>query len=245
MNRRLAIARTVLSAVVLAGVVLTGCSGGSGSSSGSSSSSSSGSSGPTKTPPAGDIVKKAHEALSAARGVHVAGRQTSAQGAFELDMVYGQDRSAGSFSSGGFDFQLRQIAGEIYVKAPDQFWKSALASNPLAVPKVAGKWVRGPATNKYLKAFAEITDIKQFSQSLFSDTAGVKKGATSSIDGAEVIALEDKTGTLFVSSSDARPIQLVGSGKDEGSKITFTDYGKTPTVTRPRADESADATTVG
>ena len=188
-----------------------------------------------------DLLARSLAALCFAPGVRISGANGSEKSPFSLDMTYSSAGSTGTFTAGGYELQLREIAQVIYVKGPDQFWKQQLAANPLALPKIKGKWVAGPPDNKITRDLAGVTELHAFAGSLFGGTGGVTKGATSTIDGIEVIALEDKDGTLFVGTADGRPVLLTGKGDDAGSRIAITGYGTAPVLEVPPAEDTVPA----
>ena len=189
-----------------------------------------------------EIVASARAALSSAGDVRIVGQNDGAD-PFKIDMNYATNGSNGTFTTGGFDLQLRQVGDVVYLRGPDQFWKQQLTASPVALPKIAGKWVSGPADNAFVRQAAQITDIKLFATNLFAGTSDTKKGATTAIDGVPAIALDDPTGTLFVSAADARPLRLVGTGTASGRRIDFS-YGAVAPVGPPPAADTVDARTL-
>jgi hypothetical protein len=244
-NRLISISKTASAVAVaaVAAVAVSACgssSGGSSSSSGSSSSTSSSSSAAAASngvtaKSADQILSTAITAAEAAKSVHVAGAIKSGGSSVGLDLSIVQGTGAsGTISEGSASFKLVDVGGSFYIQ-PDPAFLLKFAHTQAAAALFKGKWLKASATDASFASFGELTSIKTLMGSLTQAHGTLTKGATSTLAGQPVIALQSsKGGTMYVATTgQPYPLQVSKNSGGQSGKVTFSEYNQPFTITAP------------
>jgi hypothetical protein len=218
------IRHSIASIAVAAGllsVALSGCG-----------SSSSGNGVQSKSPEA--IVSAATQALKGVRSVHVYGSTTTSGKPIKLNLLLVSGKGGrGEITQNGLSFQVISTAGQVYINGSDGFWRHF--GGEAAVQLFHGKWLKAPATGE-LASVADLTNLQQLFGKLLSSHGTLKKGASTTVNGQKVIALEDATqgGTLYVATTgSAYPIEVTKTTGSEGGTLNFDRYNESVSLSAP------------
>jgi hypothetical protein len=250
--------RASLLALTLAVGLIAGCSGSGGSPSGTSaatsgaSAASSGSSRPvgpgtqasqsaavgpiTADSDVPSIVAASEAALRASSAFAFVAKATqngqTSETSLRVDSTGG---CVGSVTTSGGVISLRIKAGQVYIKAPDNFWSSQLSLAAAAVAQVSGKWVQAPVSDGSFSSFATASTVSGISDQLFSgvSTNALTKTAVTQIAGKRAIGLNDASGSVLYVALDGAPLPLAVVPDPTAPQTT----GATGGVTLSKFDE--------
>jgi hypothetical protein len=216
-------------ALVLAIVVLAGCS----------STSSSGNGVASKTP--AEILDASKSAATGAATVHVAGSILSEGKPISLDMELvgsngvGDNGGRGRLTLGGLGIKLIAIDKAVYVKGSDAFYTHFAGAK--AARLLHGKWLRGSAKHGPLASFAALANLEDVIDSTLQDHGQLSSAGTTTINGQKAVGVSDAAthGTLYVATSGAPyPLEIVKSGSAAGAgKLVFDRWNKAITLLPP------------
>jgi hypothetical protein len=178
---------------------------------------------------ADEILTKATAALEEAKSFKVSGKGAMEGQTVEIDLTFAGDDLEGSITMDGMAIDAVLVGDAAYMKAEEDFWKLFLPAEvqPLALPLIAGKYVKLPASQLPLPKAGD----------LLKPEGSVTKGAVTTVAGKPAIELTSEGGKLNVSLiGKPYPISLVG---DEGT-IEFTDFDAAVTIEAPPAAEVFD-----
>lgn len=190
------------------------------------------------------LFAKAKQTLGT-KDVHIKGTATESSEKVALDMSYvGQD-ATGSMTVNGGKLTLLTVGGSTYFKADQAFWKAAdptEASKILAI--VGDRWIKIDPTDSSFGEMASMATRDFLTQDLLAPEGKITKGEPKTIEGVDCLALVDTNtangGTLYVDSSDAKPIQVVPSaGAKSGGELNF-DYSAGTIPAAPAASDVLD-----
>ena len=219
-------------AVSLAAGVISGC-GSSSSSSSSPGASGAADNGVAAKPPEA-IVAAASSATTGARAVHIAGSVVSGGTPITLDMHLASGSGGrGQLSENGLSFQLINIGKTVYINASPAFWKHF--GGTAAAQLLQGKWLKAPATDPSFGSLTSLTDFHQFFRGALSSHGKLTKGATTTLNGHKVVALNDTSqgGTLYVATTGpAYPVEIAKAGAG-GGKVVFDSWNEPVSLTPP------------
>jgi hypothetical protein len=208
---------------VLALVGIAGC--------GSSSSSSSG----LASKSAAQIVTAAQTAADSARTVHVTGSIVNAGAPIDLDMeLVNGTGGRGRLSENGLSFELVELGGYVYIKGSQAFYSHVAGT--AAAQLLDGKWLKAPANSGTFSSLTSLTNLRKLLDSTLTSHGTLTKGATSTVEGQQAIAIKDSTrgGTLYVATSGTPyPLQIAKSGSG-GGKIAFNRWNAPVKLKAPR-----------
>ena len=244
--------RITVAAIAAASVILAGCSStksGTGSSGApNSASASSSAAGNIASLSADEIASQATAALREATSFRVAGTIVAGTDRTDVNLGLSDTGSAGTVIVSGADIQVIVIGTVGYFKASDAAWRKLLAGMPnleTVVELLRGKWIKGSSSDQRFSGFFSITK-KALVDDLASDTGPFTKTATTTIAGQDAVGITATDSTLYVSTKDARPIEVEpASGSTSAGKITFSDYNAVPDPTPPPADQTIDSSKIG
>jgi hypothetical protein len=180
-----------------------------------------------------EIVNASSNAVNGVKSVHVSGTVTS-QGqpiTLDLGLVAGKG-GGGQMSQNGLSFKIIDLGGEVYLNGSDAFWRHV--GGNAAAQLFHGKWLRAPATGQFA-SLASLTDLHTLFSKLLSNHGTLAKGATSTIAGQKVVAVNDTTkgGTLYVATTGKPyPIEISKAGSN-GGRILFDRYNASVSLTAP------------
>lgn len=208
-------------AAVLAAAALSACGGSSGNGVASKS--------------ASDIVKAASNATTHAKSVHVAGSITTSGVPLNLDLsLVSGHGGRGQVSKGGLAFRVLDVGQTVYLYGTPSFWQRY--ANAAAAAKIAGRWVKAPASGP-LASLASLTDMQRLMSSLLGGHGKpLTKGPTSTLNGQQVVEVSDKTGSgisYYVATSG--PPYLVEIKRQGTStwKMVFDRYNQAVSLSPP------------
>jgi hypothetical protein len=200
--------------------------------SGCGSSSSSGNGIASQTPT--QILASAQAAAYAASSAHVSGSLSSggAKITLDLDLLAGRG-GRGQIAENGLSFELIETGGYVYIKGSPAFYThiAGAATAQLFV----GKWLKAPATSGNFASLASLTDLHSLIETTLAGHGTLGKGATTTVDGHEVVALTDtaKGGTLYVSTTGKPyPVRVIKQGST-GGQIVFGGWNEPVSLAAP------------
>ncbi len=249
MRKPLSVAAAIAAATVIAacssstkGTPVNGSSGpGSGSSSGSSSTASSGSS----TSPA-QLKASVEQAMKAATSFHMVGNAKDDSGKpIQFDIHFGQHQAAGSIVQEGLKIELINPGGQsVYFKAPDSLWQQQ--GGAAAVALFHGKWVKVPANDQRFTELTKSFDKDAFVSQMMSGSDGsdsdIQQVGPATVNGTATTkyrSTSDNT-ELYVAANGAPVIIKIVDPSSDGGSLTFSDYGKTYSITPPPDSQTVD-----
>jgi hypothetical protein len=206
---------------LLLALALAACGGSSSSSNGVES----------KSPD--QIVAAVSNAVSGVNSVHVAGHVTQGGSATTLNLnLLNRKGGRGSMSQNGLSFQIVAVGQQVYINASPAFWRRF--GGNAAAQLFNGKWLKAPASGQFA-ALAALTNLNQLFTQLLSSHGTLAKGATTTIRGQKVIAVNDTTqgGTLYVATTGKPyPVRIAKSGSQAG-QVDFDRFNESVSLTAP------------
>lgn len=212
-------------ALLLTAALLAGCGGG------GSSSSSVGNGLSVKSATA--IFEASKAAASGATSVHISGSIISGGKPIGLDMeLLAGKGGKGKISQEGFSIKLVQVGGSVYINGSNAFYRHV--AGPTAAQLLQGKWLKAPADSGELASLASLTDFGKLITSALAHKGALSKGASTTVEGQQVIALNDSnSGTLYVAASGSPyPLEIAKKGKESG-KVVFNHWDRSVTLKAP------------
>lgn len=218
---RLRLPPTASILLVLALGALAGCGG---SSSGSSIASKS----------ATEILSESKAVADSASSVHVSGSIKSGAAPVTIDLKLVAGKGArGEISENGASFKLILVGGTAYISGSSAFYRSL--GGATAAQLLDGKWLKASATSGEFASFNSLANMRQLIDTTLAAHGTLTKGATSTVNGQQAIAITDtnKTGTLYVATSGKPyPVAIVKGGSENG-RIAFSNWNQPVTITAP------------
>jgi hypothetical protein len=201
--------------------VLAGCGG---SSSGNNIASKS----------ATEILSESKAVADSASSVHVSGsiKSGAAPVTIDLNLVAGKG-ARGEISENGASFKLILVGGTAYISGSPAFYRSL--GGVAAAQLLDGKWLKASATSGEFASFNSLANMTQLINTTLAAHGALKKGATSTVNGQQAIAITDtnKTGTLYVATTGKPYPVAITKGGSENGKIVFDDWNQPVTITAP------------
>jgi hypothetical protein len=151
---------------------------------------------------------------------------------FDLSLVNGRGAS-GSLSEHGLAFRLVTLGDVAYVNGTTAFWQQFGGTNVAA--QLRGRWLRAPANHGDFASFSSLTNVHKLLTALLAGHGALTKGATSVVDGRQVIAVHDasRQGTLYVATTGpAYPVRIENGSSDSG-QIDFGRFDASVTLRAP------------
>jgi hypothetical protein len=207
---------------VLALAAATGCG-----------SSSSGDSGLASKSPT-EIVTAAQTAADSANSVHVSGSIVNGSTPIALDMELVNGKGGrGQLSESGVSFELIEVGGYVYIKGSQAFYSHV--AGPAAAELLQGKWLKATANSGTFASLTSLTNLRKLLDSTLTSHGTLTKGATSTVDGQQAIAIKDATrgGTLYVATSGTPYPLQIAKGGNSGGKIAFNRWNEPVTLKAP------------
>jgi len=218
---RLRLLPTTGSVLVLALGALAGC--------GSSSSSNN-----IASKSATEILTESKAAADSASSVHVSGSIKTGATPVTIDLSLAAGKGArGEISENGASFKLILVGGTAYISGSPAFYRSL--GGAAAAQLLDGKWLKASATSGEFASFNSLGNMRQLIDTTLAAHGTLTKGATSTVNGQQVIAVTDtnKTGTLYVATSGKPYPVAITKGSSENGKIAFSDWNQPVTITAP------------
>ncbi|HTA96093.1 MAG TPA: hypothetical protein VK730_00445 [Solirubrobacteraceae bacterium] len=218
---RLRLLPTTGSVLVLALGALAGC--------GSSSSSNN-----IASKSATEILTESKAAADSASSVHVSGSIKTGATPVTIDLSLAAGKGArGEISENGASFKLILVGGTAYISGSPAFYRSL--GGAAAAQLLDGKWLKASATSGEFASFNSLGNMRQLIDTTLAAHGTLTKGATSTVNGQQVIAVTDtnKTGTLYVATSGKPYPVAITKGGSENGRIVFSDWNQPVTITAP------------
>jgi hypothetical protein len=191
---------------------------------------------------ADEILAIAVDAVETAESVNLAGAAESDGETFEIDLSYAGEDAGGTVQIGEGEITLLKRGSEMWFKADQAFWESALGEQGAAVDElVGGRWIIGTDVEQ----FADLTDLtsKSFiSDEVLEPDSDITVGETTEVDGEECVLLVSDDGELCVGLEDGRPLQIT-SGENDAS-VDFS-YDEVEIEPAPAEDDTVDLAELG
>ncbi len=228
-------ARLVLVPIALAAALVAGCKTKSGG-------------GGTATPPpatdngvaslsAEEILARATTALANAKSFKAKGDITSDGTKVSIDMQFSGKDFKGNMSGEGLQFEIIKVGTDVYLKAPDEVWKTFLPpGQEAALALLKGKYVKVDATNPQFGSLASSLDTAE----ILKPEGTVTKGEAKVVNGVPTIALSDGTAGTFYIATQGEPYPIRFEGKAGEGGIDFSEFNTSATVAAPPAAEIFD-----
>lgn len=196
------------------------------------------------------VLSKAVGDLKAAPSFRMAGA-VNENGRISVDLTY--KRGTGCEGTLGLGSQGSVYLLVIHTTAwfkPDQaYWTSVAGSAaPSVIAVVGGKYLKGTvAGSNGASGLAHLCDANSLASS-FTSPKDIAKGATTTINGQQALALKDpaKSSTMYVTNTGSPQILRVTSTQSGNSgRVDFTGYGNPVTLTPPPASQTLDGAKYG
>lgn len=218
---RLRLLPTTSSVLVLALGALAGCG-----------SSSSGNNIASKS--ATEILTESKAAADSASSVHVSGSIKTGAAPVTIDLNLAAGKGArGEISENGASFKLILVGGTAYISGSPAFYRSL--GGAAAAQLLDGKWLKASATSGEFASFNSLANMRQLIDTTLAAHGTLTKGATSTVNGQQVIAVTDtnKTGTLYVATTGKPYPVAITKGGSENGKIVFSNWNQPVTIAAP------------
>ncbi len=232
-------ARLVLVPIALAAALVAGCKTDSGG-------------GGTATPPpatdngvanlsADEILARATTALASAKSFKAKGDIMSDGTKVSIDVQFSGTDLKGTMSGEGLQFETIKVGNDVYLKAPDEVWKTFLPPGQEAlVALLRGKYVKADLNHPQLGSLARSLDTSE----ILKPEGSLTKGEAKVVNGVPTIALVDGTAGTFYIATQGEPYPIRFEGKAGEGGVDFTDFNGPATVTAPPAGEFVDLTSI-
>jgi hypothetical protein len=186
-----------------------------------------------------EILDAAREASSTATAVHVAGTMQGST----IDFSYVRDKGAsGTLTEGADTIDLIQIGDTSYIRANRSFWEQM--GDAATAKAVADKWVSAPSTQRGFAALTEIADMQAMLDQVLRPTGAIEKGEPTTLDGADVIPLTSREGTLLIAATgEPLPLKIASDDVAERGDIVFDGWNEPIELRAP--DGALDISDVG
>lgn len=198
--------------------------------------------------PASKLVAKAQKKLQTEPNLRVHGGISEQGQTISLDFSYLRKEAAhGTFSIGGADIELLKKGKQTWFKPSDAFWKAQLgAKAKVVIDKVKGRWIVADPSNPQLASLLQLSSRDFLKGQILSEKAKheAKKVGKRKIHGTQTIGVKAKDGTLYVSTTDARPVEITGGNSSSSGKMDF-EYSKVAIPAAPSKSQQVDLSSLG
>jgi len=191
-----------------------------------------------------EVLKKAHDASTSARTVHVRGMITYDEHTIEIDatMVRGKGGS-GQITLDGQSVKMTVLGTSAYLKAGKAYW-TAMAGKD-AASRLTGKYIKIPTSLKGFDKAVALLDFDKTYDLMFSAMSGLKVTVPTDINGVPAITLHVTDGSKIYVATEGKPYILrIASPKYDAEGLDFFDYDKKVTLKTPPADKVLDMSTM-
>lgn len=253
MSRCSAVRAAVLMVVASAAIALAGCGG--GSSDGGTSTAT------TSTPArasfdglsAEQVLARATSAAGAAESVHVAGSGTSDGQELAVDLRISKQGGTGTINIGGGRIELIVIGSDVYFKADEAFFKTALGDGytPQIAALLAGRFLKGAATDARLADLAAFGSLDKFVADTLKPDGTISRVDGKTFDGTATVGVRDagtdasNGGILYVADDGTDlPAAIEQGGSDTGT-LRLTEWNAPVKLTPPPSDQVVDISKLG
>jgi hypothetical protein len=220
----------ILTALTLGSAALTGCGG-------SSSGGDSDLSGLSTT----KLLDRAVAQVKKEKYVSVSGKIDDQGQETGLDLDYVGADSHGTITLEGTTLELETVGGKTWFKPSAAFWNKQMGAKSAAqvIKVINDRWIVVDPANKSFAQLVELASKDFVTKEILHPESKVTKGKVTKVKGIEVIPLKTTDGTLYLDKSNARPIQIVGTGNQGKGTADFS-YDKIDAPTAPAAKDQVD-----
>ncbi|MGW7421208.1 hypothetical protein ACWGJB_14240 [Streptomyces sp. NPDC054813] len=188
------------------------------------------------------IQSKTRTAATSVATVRMAGTVVTSGRTYQLDMRLNADGGTGSVTSKGATFHLLRVGRTLYLQADADFWNHADGSDTSAAGALDGKYVKVPQGDPSYKKFSGFTDKDLLLSGLLTLHGSLSTDGHHEQSGTPTIRIAGdggSGGTLDVSlKGKPYPLRLERAGG--AGTLTFTDWGRSFSVTEPKKGETVD-----
>jgi hypothetical protein len=162
-----------------------------------------------------------------------------------------------AITQGDTSASIMVVNGSLYIKANAAFWKQEQTGK--AASKLAGRWLKTPASTGELRKTTGDLDPKVLSRCLATDHGTLADGGTATIDGQKAVVIIDKgdrpgtsPGKLYVAATGKPvPLHAIATGGDRpggkkdpkcddspthaGDEFTFSNFDEPLNLSPPPA----------
>ncbi|MER5528232.1 hypothetical protein ABT075_27200 [Streptomyces sp. NPDC002677] len=188
------------------------------------------------------IQSKTRAAATSVATVRMAGTVVTSGRTYQLDMRLNADGGTGSVTSKGSTFHLLRVGDTLYLRADADFWNHADGSDTSAAGKLDGKYVKVPQGDPSYKKFSGFTDKDLLLSGLLTLHGSLSADGHHEQSGTPTIRIAGdggSGGTLDVSlKGKPYPLRLERAGG--AGTLTFTDWGRSFSVSEPKKGETVD-----
>jgi hypothetical protein len=179
------------------------------------------------------IVSAAEGAITGVKSVRVSGSIVTQNTRITLDLNLVSGKGGrGQMSESGLGFQIVVLNQTAYINGSPAFWRHF--GGAAAAQLFEGKWLKAPASGSFASV-AVLTNVHDLFSQMLSSHGTLAKGATTTVDGHKVVAINDTTkgGTLYVATTgQPYPVEVVRSGS-QGGRIVFGQFNVPVSLTAP------------
>lgn len=228
---------SLVAAMSVSAVVLTGCGGESGEG-------GEGGDDDFAQQSAEKISQAAKDAMSDLEAVTIDGTLTSNAQEITIRMEIGSDGNCtGEFSTQGATAEILGVDGTTWFRPDEAFWTlfAGAEAAPAVIAAAGDKWVTLPDDDESFKPFC---DLDEFLGSLTgNEDATYTKGDTKEIDGEETIEIisdrpDDGTSSGYIQvDGEHYVVQIEKTEGDEPGSVSFSGFDEQPDVEAPADDE--------
>lgn len=177
-----------------------------------------------------EVAAMAADALEEAGSARVVGTMEQDGEEGEIDLrLQGEDVS-GSITLGGVEIGLVVVDGDVYMQAPADFWAGFGMPDEVA-GEFDGAWVTVPS-----EAAADFADfsLAQIADELREADGEIEEETRSEeLDGDPVRIVEQENGSTLTVADDDPAYPLAMSNEEEGSELTFSEFGEDQDISAP------------
>ncbi len=217
---------------------------------------SSGGGDPLANTSAKTIVTEAVNNLKAASTVTMKGTIVQSGTDMTVDLGYkGSSGCTGTIAlKGKGSLTLVVIGSKAYLKMDNAFLQAVAGSEAAtAIAVLDGRYVEASTSDSNVSSFASLCNLTSLSSSFAqADSDTFKKGTVRTLNGQQVVPIEDDTsgGTMYVTdTSSPQVVEITSAGGSGGSSdstgsLTFN-VGAPVTLTAPPSNEVISGSTIG
>ncbi|MEU2617345.1 hypothetical protein ABZ642_04135 [Streptomyces sp. NPDC007157] len=188
------------------------------------------------------IQSKTRAAATSVATVRMAGTVVTSGRTYQLDMRLNARGGTGSVTSKGSTFHLLRVGRTLYLQADADFWNHADGNDRGAAGTLDGKYVKVPQGDPSYKKFSGFTDKDLLLSGLLTLHGSLSTDGHHEQSGTPTIRIAGdggSGGTLDVSlKGEPYPLRLERAGG--AGTLTFTDWGRSFSVTEPKKGETVD-----
>jgi hypothetical protein len=243
---------------ILLAIVPLAIGAGCGSDGDSSDSTDSSESNSLESKPLQQILDESAAALKRAKTFHLEGSEGGKRPTTAKADVGLPTKLRLAIDQGDASASILVVNGSLYIKANAAFWKQEGPGK--AASKLAGRWLKTPASTGELRKLTGDLDPKVLSRCLTTDHGTLARGGTATFDGQKAIVLVDKgdrpgtsPGKLYVAATgEPLPLHVVATGPERpggkkdplcdddspthaGDEFSFSNYDEPLNLSAPPA----------